>query len=55
MSFTPWVRCGTAARIALRAVDAFLQQVPQIERVLLICFHERTRAICSRARQELGI
>ena len=44
-----------AARVALREIDAFLAEEAQIERVLLVCFDARARAVHEDARRELAV
>ena len=44
-----------AARVALHEIDSFLASDPQLERVLLVCFDARARAIHEDARRELAV
>ena len=42
-----------ASRIALREIDAFLKAHPELERVRMVCFDERTKAAYEEALAEL--
>jgi O-acetyl-ADP-ribose deacetylase len=44
-----------ASRIALREIDTFLKNDTQLERVILVCFDARARAVHEDARRELAL
>ena len=43
-----------ASRIALAAIAAFLAEHPEVERVRMVCFDEKTKAFYDRALEELA-
>ncbi len=43
-----------ASRIAMSAIAAFLAEHPEVERVRMVCFDEKTKAFYDRALEELA-